>query len=352
MKKILSIVLSLTIIITILTGCSGQNKPSINVYNWGQYISNGEDDTLNVIKEFEKQYGIKVNYTTYATNEELYTKLKAGAGDYDVIIPSDYMISKLIEEDMLEQLNYDNIPNANNLMDKFKTTDYDPNNKHSIPYTWGTVGLVYNTTMVDGKIDSWNALFDPKYKNNILMFDNSRDAFGIGSKLLGFSQNTTDKNQLYKISQKLKEEKPLVQSYVMDQIFDKMENDEAAIAPYYAGDAVNMMANNKNLAYAFPKEGTNLFIDAMCIPKGSKNKDNAEKFINFMCEIKIGKSNIEYIQYSTPLQSVFDELPEEVKNNEIIYPTDEQLANTESFINLPKDINELIQTLWEQIKLS
>lgn len=288
----------------------------LRVYNWGEYVSNGEDGTLDTIKEFERRFPhIKVDYTTYATNEELYAKLKSGAASYDVIFPSDYMISRMIEEDMLVKLNFDNIPNFSDVMDSFKNLEYDPTNEYSVPYTWGTVGIVYNTTMVEEAPTSWEALWDPAYTNQILMFNNSRDAFGIALKKLGYSQNTTEKAKLDEAAEELKEQKSVLQAYVMDEIFDKMQSGEAALAPYYAGDALTMIADNPDLAFVIPEEGTNRFVDAMVIPKGVRYQKEAEQFINFMLETDIAMANIEYLGYSTPQQSVYDQLDEEIIHN-------------------------------------
>ncbi len=329
-------------------GGTGENG-TLSVYNWGEYISDGSDGTVDTIAEIEKRLNCSITYDLYATNEEMFTKIQSGAVDYDVIIPSDYMISRMIEADMLEKLDFTNIPNAENLMDKFKKTDYDPTGEYSVAYTWGTVGLIYNTTMVEEAPDSWNALWDERYARKIFMFSNSRDAFGIALKLLGYSQNTTDEAEIREAADLLKAQKPVLQAHVMDEIFDKMEIGEGALAPYYAGDAVTMISENEDLAYVLPKEGSNVFIDAMCIPKGASNKELAEKFINEMCSTDLGLANIEKICYSTPLQNVYDALDDETKNNPIIYPDDATLAICESFINLPEETNVLVQDLWNEI---
>lgn len=325
----------------------------LRVYNWGEYVSNGEDGTLDTIKEFERRFPhIKVDYTTYATNEELYAKLKSGAASYDVIFPSDYMISRMIEEDMLVKLNFDNIPNFSDVMDSFKNLEYDPTNEYSVPYTWGTVGIVYNTTMVEEAPTSWEALWDPAYTNQILMFNNSRDAFGIALKKLGYSQNTTDKAKLDEAAEELKEQKSVLQAYVMDEIFDKMQSGEAALAPYYAGDALTMIADNPDLAFVIPEEGTNRFVDAMVIPKGVRYQKEAEQFINFMLETDIAMANIEYLGYSTPQQSVYDQLDEEIIHDGISYPDDTVLAKCDTFINLPDETNDYMKELWVDILAS
>lgn len=322
---------------------------SINVYNWGEYISDGEDGALDTNREFEALTGIKVNYTTFATNEELYAKLKSGGSSYDIIIPSDYMISKMISEDMLEPLDYDNIPNFQYIDDTYRNMDYDPQNLYTVPYTWGTVGIIYNTTMVDGEIDSWEALWDEQYKGNMLMFGNSRDAFAIAQSRLGISYNSTDKEDYRKAADELIKQKPLVQAYVMDQIYDKMEGGEAALAPYYAGDAVVMMEGNEDLAFVLPKEGSNLFVDAICIPKGCQNKEAAEMYINFLSEPQVAAANIEYIGYSTPSSAAFALLDEETQNNPVIYPSAEALAKCETFRSLPEEVNLYVDSLWTEL---
>ncbi len=330
-------------------GALKDQNVSINVYNWGEYISDGSDGGVNVNEEFEKLTGIKVNYTNFATNEELYAKLKSGGADYDVIIPSDYMAGRLIEEDMLEKIDFSNVPNFEYTDEQFRNLEYDPTNEYTVPYTWGVVGLIYNTTMVDGTIDSWDALWDEKYENNVLMFSNSRDAFAIALSRLGYSLNTTDESQLEEAAEELKKQKSLGTVYVMDEIFDKMEGGEAAVAPYYAGDAITMIAENPDLAFAIPKEGTNRFVDVMCIPKGSQNKQAAEMYINFMCDPEIAKDNCEFIGYSTTNTAAYELLDDEMKNSEIAYPSDEVLENTEVFLNLDEQTNKKIDALWTEI---
>ena len=349
--KILLIILTLAILVPVFmfSGCGQTDKQIVNVYNWGEYISDTSGD-LNVLKEFEAKTGIKVNYTTYATNEELYSKLKSGGANYDVVIPSDYMINRLINEDMLEKINYENIPNYENIMEEYKNLDFDPTNEYSVPYTWGTVVLIYNTKYVTKPVDSWDILWDEEYKGKIVMFHNSRDAFGISLKRLGYSLNTTDTDELEKAAEELKKQKEVLQGYYMDEIFNKMGSEEAYIAPYYAGDALTMIDDNPNLAAVYPKEGTNRFVDSMCIPKGAKNKENAEAFINFLCEAEIAAANSEYIGYSTPNQAAYDLLDDEIRENEITYPDAEILEDTEMFLNLPEDINKKIDDLWTEIR--
>ena len=326
----------------------GQNI-SINVFNWGVYISDGEDDSFETVKEFEELTGIKVNYSTYATNEELYSKLKGGGADYDVIIPSDYMVGRFIEEDMIEKLDFNNIPNIKHTMEDFKHLEYDPSGEYSVPYMWGTVVIIYNTKYVTEPVDSWEILWDEQYSGKIIMFQNSRDSMGIALKKLGYSLNTTNVAELEEAADELIKQKPLVQGYHMDEIFNKLGSNEAYLAPYYAGDAMTMIADNPDLAAAYPKEGTNRFVDAICIPKGSKNKEAAEMFINFLCEPEVSAANAEYTEYCTPNSEAYELLDDEIKNNPITYPNEEILNNTEVFISLPQNINKKIDELWTQI---
>lgn len=327
---------------------------SINVYNWGEYISTGaEDGTLDVNSEFTKLTGIKVNYTNYATNEELYAKLKGGGASYDIIIPSDYMISKMIKEGMVQKLDFDNIPNFSYIMDNFRNQAYDPENEYSVPYTWGTVGIIYDETVVDVPEDEidWDLLWNEDYADQILMFDNPRDAFAIAEILQGYSINTENGDELADAAKKLTEQKKIVQGYVMDEIFDKMGAGDALIAPYYAGDALTILEENEDLNFVIPKSGTNLFIDAMCIPSGAKQKEAAEMYINFMCEPDIAYSNIDYICYSTPHEAAYEMLDEEVKNNPVSYPDDEFIAeHTTVFVNLSDEANLEMQNLWTEMK--
>lgn len=329
-----------------------KDEVTINVYNWGEYISNGTDNTLDINKEFTNRTGIKVNYTTFQSNEELYAKLVSGGADYDVIIPSDYMISKLVENDMVRKLDFENIPNFSMIDDKFKGLSYDPNNEYSVAYTWGTVGIFYNKKVVteDESDINWDILWNEKYKGDILMFDNSRDAFGISLLRLGKSVNSEDENDWMQAADELKKQKPLVQAYVMDQIFDKMANGEAVLAPYYSGDAAVLTKSNPDIGFVIPKEGTTEFVDAMCIPKSSKYPREAEMYINFMCDTEIAKANIEYIGYSTPQKEVKKLLDEEVANNKNIYPDDETLEKAQVFKSLPANISASLDNLWVEVK--
>lgn len=327
---------------------------SINVYNWGEYISTGADEgTLDVNGEFEKLTGIKVNYTNYATNEELYAKLKGGGASYDVIIPSDYMISKMIKENLVQPLDMDNIPNFRYIMDNFRNQAYDPTNDYSVPYTWGTVGIIYDKTMIDipeEEID-WDLLWNEDYADQILMFDNPRDAFAIGEIMLGYSLNTEDPEELENVARKLTQQKKIVQGYVMDEVFDKMGAGDALIAPYYAGDALTILEENEDLEFVVPDSGTNLFIDAMCIPTSARQKEAGEMYINFMCEPDIAFANIDYICYSTPHQSAYDMLDEEVRESHVSYPDSQFIADkTTVFVNLSDEASLKMQNLWTEMK--
>ena len=327
---------------------------SINVYNWGEYISTGaEEGTLDVNSEFEKLTGIKVNYTNYATNEELYAKLKGGGATYDVIIPSDYMISKMIKENLIQPLDMNNIPNFEYIMENFRNQAYDPENAYSVPYTWGTVGIIYNKSIIDINPEDvdWDLLWNEDYTDQILMFDNPRDAFAIGELMMGYSLNTESSEELENVARKQTQQKKIVQAYVMDEIFDKMGAGDALIAPYYAGDALTILEENEDLDFVVPKSGTNLFIDAMCIPTSARQKEAAEMYINFMCEPDIAFANIDYICYSTPHQKAYDMLDEDIRESHISYPDSDFIANkTSVFVNLSDDANLKMQNLWTEMK--
>ena len=330
-----------------------QETVTLNVYNWGQYIADGSDESLDIIAAFEERYpNIKVNYSTYDSNEMMYTKLSNGGITVDVIIPSDYMIARMINEGMLLELNFDNIPNYQYIDENFRNTAYDPENRYSVPYTWGTVGILYNTKYVDeADVTGWELLWNEKYAKKILMFDNSRDAFGIAQFLLGYDINTTDKDQLRQCADKLYEQKPMVQQYVMDQVFNSMENEEAWIAPYYAGDCMVMMESNENLAFYLPEnQGFNLFIDAMCIPTCCQEKEAAELFINFLCDPEISGANMDWVCYSTPISAAKEYLSEDVVNDPVAYPDEEILKNGVSFSFLPESISQFVEGLFMEVR--
>lgn len=350
MKRMLCLACALLLCAGLLPAPARAAEQVINVYNWGQYISDGSDGFLDVNKAFTEATGIEVNYMTFDSNESLYTKLKTGGSTYDVIIPSDYMVGRLIAEDMLEPLNFDNIPNYQYIDDEFKNTAYDPTNTYSVPYTWGAVGLIYNTKYVD-EVTSWDALWDERYADKILMFDNPRDAFGIAELMLGYSMNTEDYTEFQSTAELLKEQKPVVQAYVMDQIFDKMEGEEAWIAPYYAGDYLIMAEENEALAFCYPEEGFNVFIDAMCIPKGAANKEAAEAYINFLCDPEISGQNLEYLGYSTPISAAKEYMDPEVVSSEVAYPDAETLSRGQSYLPLSDLATQQLDALWLEIKI-
>lgn len=336
-------------------GAEEEKAPSrgvtINVYNWGEYIANGTDESMDVNAEFTRRTGIQVNYTTFDSNESLYSKLAGGGADYDIIIPSDYMISKLIDQGMLAELDFSNIPNFQYIDEEFRNPDYDPENKFSVPYTWGVVGLFYNTDYIEEEITSWSALWDDRYAGKMLMFDNPRDSFAIAQFRLGQSLNTTDPEDWKAAAELLKQQKPLVQAYVMDQIFDKMESGEAWLGPYYSGDAAILVENNDNIKFVVPEEGTNYFVDGICIPATSNRKEEAEEYIDFLCDPEIAGANMDYIGYSTPETEAKEYMDEEMVNSPIHYPDVETLARTQVFINLPDDTSKLVDKLWAEVKM-
>ena len=330
-----------------------QDTVTLNVQNWGQNIADGSDDTMDIIAEFERRYpNIKVNYSTYDSNEVLYTKLNMGGTPVDVIIPSDYMIARMIGEDMLLELDFENIPNYQYIDEAYRNTDYDPENKYSVPYTWGTVGIVYNTKYVDpADVTGWELLWNAEYAGKILMFDNSRDAFGIAQYMLGYDVNTTDKAQLEKCADLLRQQKPLVQAYVMDQIYSSMINEEAWIAPYYAGDIMCMMDENEDLAFYLPEnQNFNRFIDAMCIPTCAEEKEAAELFINFMCDPEISGANMDYICYASPISEAKNFMDESLAENPVIYPEESVLERGQGFQFLPEDISRYMESLFMQVR--
>lgn len=334
---------------------------SINVYNWGEYIPDGsEEGVLNLNAEFTKLTGITVNYSTYATNEELYAKLKGGGSTYDIIIPSDYMISRMIKENMLEPLDKSNIPNFANIMDKFKSSEYDPGSKYSVPYTWGTVGIIYNVQKLEDlgvpAPTKWSDLWDERLKGEILMQDSVRDAFMVALKELGYSMNTTDVGELEEAKKLLLAQKPLVQAYVVDQVRDKMLNGEAAVGVIYSGELLYLQEEAEtldldyDLEYVLPKEGTNLWIDSWVIPDNAKNKENAEKWINFLCRPDIAVKNFEYITYATPNKAAFEILDLEYQENKSVFPDTDELENSEVYSYLGTEADDLYNALWKEVK--
>lgn len=352
--KVLCLSLVFALFLTVSTGCSdlvsaaGANE--INVYNWGEYIDE------SVLDDFEKETGIHVNYFTFESNEQMYSVLKQGGSSYDVVIPSDYMVSRLIQEGMLEELDFSNIPNAAGLSDAYQNLQYDPTNAYSVPYMWGTVGIIYNTKIVEEEVDSWGILWDEKYAGQILQFNNSRDAFATALLYLGYSLNTTDEQALQEAYDLLRDQKPVLQKYVMDQCYDLLESGEAAIGAYYAGDYLGMIENNPDLKFIIPKEGTNRFVDAMCIPKGCRNKELAEAFINYMCRPDISLRNMDEIGYSSPIEQAEEDYkaefdlsdPDEAYEWSVMFP--ENAGDQEVYINLPANILNLYNKYWILLK--
>ena len=324
---------------------SGTNQ--VIVYNWGEYLD------PEVITLFEKETGINVVYEEFETNEIMYPKVQSGAIAYDVVCPSDYMIQRMIENDLLAELNFDNIPNIKNIGQEYfkQSRQFDSENKYSVPYCWGTVGILYNKTMVDEPIDSWSVLWDEKYKDNILMQDSVRDAFAVALKYKGHSLNSTDLDELEEAKELLIKQKPLVQAYVIDQVRDKMIGNEAAIGVIYSGEAIYTQLENPNLEYVIPKEGSNVWIDSWVIPKNAKHKENAEAFINFLCRPDIAKMNFDYITYSTP-NTAARELIEDpaIRNSKIAFPDASELERCETFQFLGDKNDAIYNKLWREIK--
>ncbi|MFQ7414195.1 MAG: extracellular solute-binding protein [Blautia hansenii] len=317
------------------------------VYNWGEYLD------PKTIELFEEETGISVTYEEYETNEIMYPKIVSQAIAYDVVCPSDYMIQRMIENDLLAEINWDNIPNIKNMDPTYmeQSKSFDPKNKYSVPYCVGTVGILYNKSMVKEPVDSWDILWNPKYKDSILMQDSVRDAFAVALKRLGHSINSTEVDQLAAAAEDLMEQKPLVQAYVVDQVRDKMIGNEAALGVIYSGEAGYTKRENPDLEYVIPKEGSNVWIDSWVIPKNAQNKENAEKFINFMCRPEIALMNFEYLTYSTPNLKAREMIEdEEIRNSKILFPEPEDLSNCETFQFLGDDVDSYYNELWNKVK--
>ena len=353
MKKVVSLLLvfaTVFVLAGVLSSCADRTT-YINVYNWGEYISDGSDDSLDVNAAFTEATGIKVNYSNFASNEDMYAKLQGGGSSYDVIFPSDYMVERMIKEDMLLPLDYANIPNADNVLPEYRGLYYDKEDKYCLPYNVGMVGLIYNKKLVDEAPDSWAALWDKKYEGQILMFNNPRDAFAIAQSLLGIDYNTTNAADWDRVLEKMKEQKEVLQSYVMDEVFMKMENGEAALAPYYVGDFLTMRDNNPDLDLVFPKEGSNIFVDVVCIPKCAGNKAGAEAYINFLLSPEIALANAEYLYYTTPFKSVIEDEEYSLKDDPYTYPSEEVKARGQYFHNLSEETLTYMNDLWDQLKV-
>ena len=382
MKKILALTLTLAMVMALaLSGCSVEkvdesgdgsftaadgSAPSgsgaqttgdrvVNVCSWGEYLD------MSLIEEFEAQTGITVNYKTTDSNETLYSLLENGGSDFDVVVPSDYMISQLIEEDWLQPLDYSKIPNFEKIADRFKNLSYDPENLYTVPYTWGTLGIIYNTTMVDEPITSWNVMFDDSYAGNVILIDNPRDAFGMALYYLGYSVNTTDEAQIREAAELVSNawSNGVYQGKTMDGIFQIMEGGNAAIGTYYAGDYLTMLENNEDLAYVIPDEGSNWFVDAMCILKDAKNVDEAHEWINFIASTDANLRNMDYIWYASPNEEALEMYPAWYEEQygepldqelyEIMAAPKEILDRCEAYLVLPQETRTLYNDLWIEL---
>ncbi|HCW03208.1 MAG TPA: spermidine/putrescine ABC transporter substrate-binding protein [Clostridium sp.] len=344
-KKVLSLAIAAMISAAIFTGCAGdKNKVTINVFNWGEYI---DEDILD---DFEKETGIRVNYEIYATNEEMYEKIKAGTTSYDLIAPSDYMLERMIKEDLVQEIDFNNLPNFKNIDDSYKNMSYDPENKYSVPYMWGTIGIIYDKTQIKDKIDSWDDLWNSKYKNDIFMSDDMRNSIGISLKRLGYSLNSTNQKELDKATEELiKQRNNLNAVYIGDQVKDTLRNGEKNIAVIYSGDATVLKEEEKGrFEYVIPKEGTNLWFDVWAIPKSAKHKKEAEMFLNYLLDAEVNKKNVDYIGYATPNKATYELLDEEVKNDKSAYPDKEILDKSEVYIDLG-DFRKAYNDAWLKV---
>ncbi len=368
MKKLISLLLVLLLCVPFLNGCGYEyqymdleligdyNRPdlvgtTLNVYNWGEYISDGSEGAIDVVREFEALTGIKVNYSTFDSNESMYSLIKYGGVSYDIIFPSDYMIERLKNENMLQTINYSLIPNYRFIDEAYKGLYFDPNNEYTVPYSVGMVGLIYNTTIVKEDPDSWSIMWDEKYKDDILTFNNPRDTFAIAQFLLGQDLNTDNPSDWEAAATKLKEQKSVLQAYVMDEVYNKMESGSAAIAPYYAGDYLSMVDNNEDLAFVYPKEGVNIFVDAACIPKSASNLEAAHLFLNFLLEPEIALANAEFICYASPNTAVTENPDYYYYKDEILYPEEDKKPKTQYFRDMSKETREYYDRLWQEVKL-
>ena len=344
MKKLLSLLLVALLVLP----AAALADEVVNVFNWYDYIDE------SVFEQFTEETGIQVNDMYFTTNEEMMVQVEANPGAFDVCFPSEYIVERMLEKDLLAEINYDNVPNFQYTLESLQNPSYDPNNAHSVPYMWGTVGILYNTTMVEEPVDSWGILWDTDYMNNVFMLDSIRDTMGVTLKYLGYSMNTRDPVALEAAKQKLIEQKQsgVVKAYQVDETKDKMVAGEAALAVMWSGDAQYAIDLNPDLAYAIPKEGSNVWVDCMVIPKTAKNKENAEAFINFLCRPDISAANLDYIGYSTPETAAKDYLDEEVTSSPVSYPDDETLARSESFAELGVEATQVMNDLWLSVKTS
>ena len=350
MRRLIALTMTCVMSIGLLTGCGSEEVATgevVYVYNWGEYL----DPEVNEL--FEEETGIKVIYEEFDTNEAMYPKVSQGAATYDVICPSDYMIQRMIEEDLLAEINFDHIPNYKNIGKDYieSSKSFDKENKYSVPYCWGTVGILYNKTMVTEPVTSWSILWDEKYEDDILMIDSVRDAFAIALKYLGYSINSTNEEELNEARDLLMKQKSLVQAYVVDQVRDKMIGEEAAIGVIYSGEAIYTQRENPNLEYVVPEEGSNVWIDSWVIPKNAKNKENAERYINFLCREDIALMNFDYITYSTPNTVARDMIEDEdIRNSTIAFPDSSVIERCETFQYLGPEWDDIYNYKWKEVK--
>ena len=351
MKKTVLAAMALFLCAALLAGCgpkadaggAGDNV-TLNVYNWGEYMD------PDILTQFEEETGIHVNYEVYPTNEEMYVKLTKGGTNYDLIFPSDYMVARLIAEDMLVPLDFDAIPNAQYTQERFLNMEYDPDNAYSIPYFWGTLGILYNTKLVTEPVESWNILWDDKYAGQIVMLDSVRDSFAPALSLLGYPLNTTDESQLKEAQQLLIEQKPLVMAYAVDEMIDMMIGEEASIGLAWSGMAMSVLDGNPDIDYMVPEEGSNVWVDCMVIPKTIQHVAEAQQFIDYLCRPDIALQNTEWVGYSTTHQDALDNLDPALTSLEAYNPTDEVLARCDVFLDLPADTKDYMGELWTELK--
>ena len=365
MKRFSVLCLILIIICVSLSGCGYEYREldlraeysrelegtTLTVYNWGEYISDGSEDTIDVNKEFEKLTGIKVNYLTFESNETMYSQVKNGGVNYDILIPSDYMIQRLLNEGMLSKIDTTSLSNYDLIDNKYRGVYFDPKEEYSVPYNVGMVGIIYNGAKIKNIEESWNVLWDSKYKDMVLNFNNPRDAFMTAQMILGYDLNSTNKAEWDKACELLKQGKPNLQAYVMDEVYGKMETGEAYIAPYYAGDYLTMVETNPDLKFFYPKEGTNIFIDSACILKNAQNKEAAMMYLNFLLEPEIATANADYIGYASPNTAVVENEEYYYYGNKILYPDEKDMPKVQYYHDIDEEIRSYYETLWIDVKL-
>ncbi len=365
MKKFISIFCCLCLIAALFSGCGykyydielvGSYSKALagtqlNVYNWGEYVSDGSEGIMDVNREFERLTGIKVNYTTFESNETMYSQIKSGGVSYDLIFPSDYMIERLKNENLLSKIDVSELQNYHYIDDKYKGLYFDENDEYTVAYNVGMVGILYNSAMIDEPRHSWTALWDEQYRDLSLNFSNPRDAFMTAQMILGHSLNTTDKSEWDEAAELLKQGKDVLQSYVMDEIYGKMETGEAAIGPYYAGDYLTMLEVNEDLRFFYPEEGTNIFVDAVCMPASAQNKKAAMMYIDFLLEPDVALANAEYIGYASPHRAVVENPDYYYYQNEILYPEEKDMPKTEYYHYMEPELRLYYENLWIDVKL-